>query len=218
MAKNIPERAEVPLKCKWNLTSLFRDDSEWEKNLITLSTMLPKAEEAKKAVLDESTAAFLKVLKTFERYLMLEERLAYYAQLRVTEDEGASAAKAMFARFMDLSSRGQAAWSWLNPAIQALGDDFFAGCLANPAFADYRVFLGKIRRFKPHVLGEAEERLLALQAESAQTAQEAFSVLTNVDLNFGTVNSADAVYLCLLYAHERQECAQTGIHAVLFEF
>ena len=44
---------------------------------------------------------------------------------------------------------------------------------------------------KPHVLGEKEERLLALQAESAGVAQDAFSVLTNVDVDFGAVDTPE---------------------------
>ncbi len=190
MAKSIPERSEILAEHKWNLASLFEDDAEWEKNFAVLSELVPEAEK-KKAGFVADADVLLDALKTYERYLVLEERLGYYAHLRVAEDEGNSVARGMFARFVGLSSQGQAAWSWLNPAIQALDDDFVDHCLACPTFADYRVFLKKLRRCKPHVLGEAEERLLALQAESAQTAQEAFSVLTNVDLDFGTVETPE---------------------------
>jgi len=191
MAKTIPERSEIPAGHKWNLSSLFEDDAAWEKNFTVLGGMLPEAEEKRKTDFRVDADALFATLKAYEQYLMLEERLGYYAHLRVTEDEGKSAPRGIFARFVGLSSQGQAAWSWLNPAIQTLEDAFVDKCLASPQFADYRVFLNKLRRFKPHVLGEAEERLLALQAESAQTAQEAFSVLTNVDLNFGNVETSE---------------------------
>ncbi|SLM19892.1 Oligoendopeptidase F homolog [uncultured spirochete] len=191
MTKTIPERSEISGEHKWNLSSLFKDDAEWERNFAILGAMLPEAEEKKKTDFSASADAFLDTLRAYEQYLILEERLGYYAQLRAAEDEGNSTARGLFARFVGVSSQGQAAWSWLSPTIQALGDDFVAGCLASQTFADYRVFLTKLRRFKPHVLSEAEERLLALQTESAQTAQEAFSVLTNVDLNFGTVETPE---------------------------
>ena len=59
-----------------------------------------------------------------------------------------------------------------------------------PEFADYKIFLEKILHFKPYVLSEKEERLLSLQMQSASTAETAFSVLTNVDMNktFGSIN------------------------------
>jgi oligoendopeptidase F len=41
------------------------------------------------------------------------------------------------------------------------------------------------------VLSEKEERLLAMQIESNQTASNAFSVLTDVDFDFGTIDTKD---------------------------
>ena len=191
MAHAIPARSEVPAAHTWNLSSLFKDDAAWEEGLAELGAMLQNAEAYKKTGIEHSAEAFLAALSAYEHYLILEERLGYYSHLRVAEDEGNSIARGMFARFVGISSQGQAAWSWLSPAIQALDEAFMQACLADPEFAAYRVFLEKLRRFKPHVLSEAEERLLALQAEPAQTAQETFSVLTNVDLNFGTVDTPE---------------------------
>ncbi len=191
MAKMIPERAEVPREHKWNLASLFVSDAAWEEGFAVLESMIPEAEAAKNRGFGKDRSTFIAVLGAYERYLMLEERLGYYAHLRVTENEGDSASRGMYARFVGLSTRGQASWSWLNPAIQSLEEDFVNACLADARCADYSVFLKKLRRFRPHVLGEAEERLLAMQSEVAQTAQETFSILTNVDLDFGTVETAE---------------------------
>jgi len=191
MAKMIPERADVPREHRWNLASLFASDAVWEESFAALESMIPEAEAAKKRGIGVDRSALISTLGAYERYLLLEERLGYYAHLRVTENEGDNAARGMYARFIGLSTRGQSSWSWLSPAIQELEEDFVSACLADPRCADYSVFLKKLRRFKPHVLGEAEERLLAMQSEAAQTAQETFSVLTNVDLDFGTVETSD---------------------------
>ncbi|HWP68374.1 MAG TPA: M3 family oligoendopeptidase, partial [Rectinemataceae bacterium] len=84
-----------------------------------------------------------------------------------------------------------AAWAWLSPAIQTLPDTFIAPCLKDPRFADYAVFLEKLIRFKPYILSEKEERILALQAETNQIPRETFGVLTNVDLDFGKVRTEE---------------------------
>ncbi len=190
MTKIIPERSDVPAEHRWNLASLFSTDSEWEKELVVFNTMIHDAEKGKIS-LGTDRQAFLKTLKDFEQYLILEERLGYYADLRVTENEGDSVARGMFERYVNLSTQGQAAWSWLSPAIQMLDDNFIDSCLKDSSFEDYRVFLSKLRRFKPHVLSDAEERLLALQSEPAQTPKDAFSVLTNVDFDFGTIETPE---------------------------
>jgi oligoendopeptidase F len=190
MTKIIPERSDVPAEHRWNLASLFSSDSEWEKELVVFNTMIHDAEKGKIS-LGTDRQAFLKTLKDFEQYLILEERLGYYADLRVTENEGDSVARGMFERYVNLSTQGQAAWSWLSPAIQMLDDNFIDSCLKDSSFEDYRVFLSKLRRFKPHVLSDAEERLLALQSEPAQTPKDAFSVLTNVDFDFGAIETPE---------------------------
>ena len=190
MTKIIPERSDVPAEHRWNLASLFSSDSEWEKELVVFNTMIHDAEKGKIS-LGTDRQAFLKTLKDFEQYLILEERLGYYADLRVTENEGDSVARGMFERYVNLSTQGQAAWSWLSPAIQMLDDNFIDSCLKDSSFEDYRVFLSKLRRFKLHVLSDAEERLLALQSEPAQTPKDAFSVLTNVDFDFGTIETPE---------------------------
>lgn len=191
MSVTIPTRDQVPPEHKWNLSRLFPSDAAWEQGLAELSAMISQAKQAQELGIGTTPESFRQVLASWEHYLMMEERVGYYAHLRVSEDEGNATARGMFARFMGIASQGQAAWSWINPAIQALDDTFIDTCLADPSFAPYAVTIRKLRRFKPHVLSEAEERLLALQMETAQTAQEAFSVLTNVDLSFGEVDTPE---------------------------
>ena len=85
------------------------------------------------------------------------------------------------------SAAAQTLWSYFDPEIQAIPDERMAAFLQHPALAEFQVWLRKLLRFKPHVLSEKEERLLALQIESNQTAANAFSVLTDVDFDFGTI-------------------------------
>jgi oligoendopeptidase F len=47
----------------------------------------------------------------------------------------------------------------------------------------------QILRWKPYILSEKEERVIALQSEANQVTGEVFSVLTNVDIDFGTLET-----------------------------
>ena len=47
--------------------------------------------------------------------------------------------------------------------------------------------LDKLRRYKPHVLSEPEERLLALGSSALAGHRETFGQLTNVDMRFGVI-------------------------------
>jgi oligoendopeptidase F len=192
MPKNheIPLRQDVPASDRWNLSKLFATEADWEAGLKTYEAGGRKI-AGFKGSLGASEASFLAALVFDGELSLLEERLYNWAELRQSEDEGNNESRGRLSRFMMAATAIQGEWAWLVPEIQALPDAFVAACLADPRFADYAVWLKKILRFKPHVLSEKEERLLALQMETSQTPQEAFSVLTNVDIDFGTVDTPE---------------------------
>src|SRR5205807_1743241 len=68
---------------------------------------------------------------------------------------------------------------------QAIDDNRFAQFLTEPALADWRIKLHKIRRMRPHVLSVPEERLLALGSVALSGYDDTFSQLTDVDMKFG---------------------------------
>jgi oligoendopeptidase F len=63
--------------------------------------------------------------------------------------------------------------------------------LAHPRIADYRIYLQRIIRYRPHILSDKEERIIALHAEGEGTPHDAFSVLTNVDFDFGVIDTPE---------------------------
>ena len=192
MNHTIPARSAVEAADAWNLSGLYPSAEAWEAGLAALSGLQPGV-EALKTRLANSSGDFLAVLSAYADYSRLDERLAYYADLRQTEDEGNSESRGRYARYVGVASAGQAAWAWLTPAIQALPQSFLEACIADEAFADYAVFLKKLLRFKPHILSEREEKILALQAETNHIAQETFGILTNVDLDFGKVRTTEGL-------------------------
>jgi oligoendopeptidase F len=186
----IPARKDVPGRDRWNLSRLFPSEQAWEEGLKRYESETPKI-AGFKGSLSAGPEPFLSALVFNRDFGILEERLFYYADLRQTEDEGDNDSRGRYSRLMMAATAAQGAWAWFVPEIQALPEAFVASAMADPRFADFVVFLKKLLRFKPHILGEKEERLLALQAEANQTAQETFSVLTNVDMDFGTVETPE---------------------------
>ncbi|MDR2471674.1 MAG: oligoendopeptidase F [Treponema sp.] len=188
--KTIPLRSEVLAEFKWDLSSLYPGDAAWEKDLADYAAA-PDRIAPFRGTLGGSAASLADYLDFSRNLGILEERLGYYSDLRQTEDEGSPAARTMTGKFAMAAARVQAASSWAAPEIQAIPDDRMAAFLTDPRLADYVVYLKKLLRYKPHILSDREERLLALHAEGEDTANQAFSVLTNVDLDFGTVETKD---------------------------
>jgi oligoendopeptidase F len=183
-------RKDVPVSDQWDLTKLYATEAAWESDLERYRGLGAKI-PSWKGTLGESAESLAVALTFLRDFGMLEDRLAAYAALRESEDQGLSASRDRTARFMRTQAEAQAAWSYLDPEIQAIPDERMAEFLRNPTLAEFATWLRKLLRFKPHVLGEKEERLLAMQIESNQIAANAFSVLTDVDFEFGTLDTPD---------------------------
>ncbi len=188
--KSIPERKDVKNEDKWDLSKLFESEEAWEAGLKEFEKKIPGIAGFKGSLGDsaESLKACLDYMNDAE---LLDERLGYYAHLRLNEDEGMGSSQERFARYMSAATKFAAESSWQTPEIQSIDSQTMQNFLSDESLSDYRIVLNKILRVKPHVLSESEERLLAMQAEPNQTASKTFSALTNVDMDFGSIKIND---------------------------
>ncbi|MDR3342473.1 MAG: oligoendopeptidase F [Treponema sp.] len=186
----IPSRSQAAPENTWDLSKLFPNDKAWNDGLAAYETMAARIPDFRGSLgtSAESLADYLDFSRDFG---LLEERLNYYRDLRQTEDEGDSAARTMSGRFMMAAAKAEAAASWAAPEIQAIPDADMAGFLRNPRLEEYQIYLKKLLRYKSHILSDKEERLLALHAEGEGVAGDAFSVLTNVDMDFGLIDTPE---------------------------
>lgn len=187
----VPERGEIPESDKWNLSSLYESDADWEADLKRFPAAAEQA-AAFKGRLGESAETLLSALRALEKAERMLETLYNYASLQHSADENDPAAADREGRADMAYTDFSAKISFLEPEIQSVPDGKIDEWLALPEFDDYRIYLRKLLRFKPHILSEREERLLSLQGQAARTPYKTYSVLANVDLNaeFGTVATA----------------------------
>jgi oligoendopeptidase F len=185
-------RAEIAANDKWDLSKLFADDGAWEAALGEFEKLCAKIASFK-GTLGRSAQALADYMDFSRDLGILEERLAYYADLRTCEDEGDSAARELALKFTMAGAKAAAAMSWAAPEIQSIANHTIEEYLKHPRLSDYRIYISRLLRWKPYILSEAEERLLAMESEAAGIAGDAFSVLTNVDLDFGTVQTPQGV-------------------------
>jgi len=197
----IPERASVAPENCWNLTSLFADDAAWNVALTDFATTAATRVNAWRDILrgDQGNPAHSAVtahdlaecLAAYAQEGERAERLGNYAFLQKSADESDSVHQDRLGRYMMAASSFEAETSWLVPAIQALPSSVLAPCLdpnsIHSSYSSIRIWLEKLLRLKPYILGDREERILALQMEARQGPKAAFSALTNVDIDFGTI-------------------------------
>jgi len=188
--EKIPLRSEVLKENTWDLSKLFKDDKSWDA---ALEEFLKKAEKipSYKGTLGASAQALAAWFAFVRDLSILEERLGYYAQLREAEDAADNAARTMTGKFTMAASKIQADSAWAAPEIMAIPDKDMEGFLADPLLDEFRICLKKLLRRKPHILSDKEERIIAVFSEAEGIPGGTFSLLTDVDLDFGLIETPE---------------------------
>ena len=184
--EHVATRADIPDADKWDLRHLFTDVSKWQEDFAWVQQTYPLLIEWK-GKLGESAknlAECLEFEKTIDQKI---ERLYHFASLQLAEDSANTEYLSRVGQIQNLLTKIGETSAFLVPEIQAIPDEKFEKFMVDFALKEWRIQLHKIRRLKPHVLSEPEERILALGAVALSGYDDAFSQLTDVDMKFGVL-------------------------------
>lgn len=200
--KKVPLRREVKVEDTWDLTPLFKSDSEWHKAYKRLERLVPRFEQFRGRL--GGSPRILRSCYDFEvAFDKLSERLASYAYLKASEDVGNSTYQGMVAQYTHLATRASEAASFIAPEIQAIPEKKIRRYLQDPVLRPFRFSLERLLRYRPHILSAPEERVLAMQGEVAGTAGRVFGQLNDADLKFGVVKDEKGRFIELTHASYR---------------
>lgn len=189
MSNKIPKRSEVPAGDKWDLSSIYKSNEQWEEELKKIPALTEKV-VAFKGKLSESSDTLLEALNALEKAELQLETVYHYASLQHEADEDDSEATDRDGRAMMAYTELQSQISFMDPEILSIPEETLRTWIEKPEYKDYKRYIEKLLHYNKYTLSEKEERILSLQMQPAQTPYNAFSVMENVDLNkqFGTVN------------------------------
>jgi oligoendopeptidase F len=186
--KAVPARSDVKQDDTWDLTKLFKSDDAWQRGYKKLERMIPRFETFRGKL--GRSAKTISTCFDFEvEFETLGERLGVYAFLRSTADVANSHCQGMVAQFTYLATQAGEVASFIAPELQAIPKKKMAAFMKKPILEPYRLELEKLLRYRPHILSEKEERVLAMQGEVAGSSSQIFSQLNDADLKFGFVKN-----------------------------
>ena len=190
-SKTIPTRADVAEEYKWNLESIFPQDSQWEDEFNQVS---PLVDELKtfQGRLGESADALLSAFKLRDDIGHRLERLYAYARMRKDEDNTNSRYQAFEDRARVLWARVEEGSAFFNPELLEVGQERVGEFLAgNADLKLYEHLLDDLFREKEHLLSASEEALLAGVSEVASGPSQIFDMLNDADLTFGEIEDEE---------------------------
>jgi oligoendopeptidase F len=185
--KLIPARKDIPADHKWDLSGLFESDKSWE-NLFSAIEKDLVSYDRYRGHLKDSPTIFKEAIEFHLGLTRKLERVYTYAHLKSDEDKSDQHYLGLHQSALNLSTRASEAASFMTPEIQAIADDVINRYLADDSLIEFKFYLEKILRFKPHTRSESEEHLLAMTREIANGPSQVFGQLDNVDLDFGSIS------------------------------
>jgi oligoendopeptidase F len=187
---SVPERSEIDPEEKWDLTSIYTSDDDWEA---AYEAAVGSVEELAAHEGDfEDGQQLLSALELRDSVMREVDKVSTYASLRQSEDTREETYQAYAARAQTLSSDASSAASFLDPGILGLGRDRVEEMVANTdGLERYEHYLDDVLRTAEHTRSEEVETLLAELGEVTHGTGEVYSMLTNADMEFPTVEDPD---------------------------
>ena len=150
---NITERKDVPASDKWDLTSLFKTDEDWEKALASIEPMAAELVQYKNK-LGESKETLLEALTKYAKLWQTAEIVENYASLQHNADEGDQEAVNKEGRAQMAVVKASSELSFFDSEITAMDDEKLNAWIEAPEFKDYKIYIQKLLHLKPYILSE----------------------------------------------------------------
>ena len=219
----VPERSEIAEQHKWALGSIFESDEAWAEHFETISGRIEEL-AAYEGRVTESPETLLELLELREELMREVAQLSVYANLRSSEDTRNQEYQALSGKAEALSSEASSATSYIEPEIQELTEDDIERFIdEEPALAEYEQFFDDVLRGKPHTRSTEVEELLAELGEVTSSPSEIYSMLSNADMEFPTVEDPDGEEIEIsqanfttLQKHENRAFRQR-VHAAYYD-
>jgi oligoendopeptidase F len=185
--EKLKNRSEIPEQYKWNLESLYGEDSDWEKDFTTAEALSEKFPEFS-GVLGRDAASFLEALEEKDRLWLIAERLFVYARMRKDENNRDSHYQAMVDRVQSLLARISARLSFFVPEILEIPEEtIWKFADEKEGLKKYTYYLKVLLREKAHILSKPEESIIAQLSEVTGASNDIFSMINNADMKFGSL-------------------------------
>ena len=188
---SVPERSDVDDAYKWELRSIYATDEDWEAAYEAVESRLGELQSYEgQAAADGET--LLDVLTLRDELARTVEQVTAYARMRSDEDTRDQAYQGMKARAQSLSTAASSAASFIEPEIQSCTRAEIESMITSTdGLGTYEHYLKDTLRMKEHTRSAEVESLLSELGEVLSAPGETFSMLTNADLDFPTVERPD---------------------------
>lgn len=184
MAKEEKLRCEIEDEYKWDLTKIYKDEKEWQKDFDDVKEKILKVLEYKDSFLSNGKKLY-EYLKYDEEVSRKLEKIYYYAHLNYDADTLDEKYKVMTNKVSDLFTKYNELSSFVVPEILKLDEEKLNTFYKDEEkLEDYRFSIENIYRFKNHTLDEEKEKMLSNLSKCLSNPEETYEALTDSDFEY----------------------------------
>ena len=184
MPKALPPRSRIEKKYRWNAEQLFASPKAWETELAAVLGAIPDV-QALKGSLGSGAGRLADALDRVERLAARMQRALVYAGFSYNVDTTDQAAAGMHDRAQGALGRVNAAVSFVEPELIAIGSaTLMSWAGSEPRLAVYRHWFENLFRRQRHVRSQEAEELLGMLADPFSGPTTISSMLANADFRF----------------------------------
>ncbi|WP_278414596.1 oligoendopeptidase F [Lactobacillus taiwanensis] len=209
---SLPTRNEVSDDLKWDLSRVFENDQEWEKEYQQVTNEIKNISKYKQTLTKSGKDLYegITTILAIERRL---EKVYVYATMSSDVDTKNNHYLGFIAKVQSLANQMAAATSFVDPEILSIPEKTLAKFIQDePRLENYRHRLEQITQKRPHTLPANEEKIIAAAGDAMGTSANTFNVLTNSDMEFGYVQDengdmiqlSDGLYSLLIQSQDRE--------------
>ena len=181
----LKNREDIPQKDKWCLEHIFPNKEAWQAELDELIADTPSMEQYRGKLDNYETVK--EMLYEEDRLSHMAERLFVYARMNRDTDNANAEYNDMVGKAMNAIIRLEELTSYIMPELSKIDSATLEAWAQKEEMYPFDFSLREISRNKPHVLSDAEERILALAGEVGNSYDDIFTMLCDVDMTFAPV-------------------------------
>lgn len=184
MAKEEKLRCEIEDKYKWDLTKIYKDEKEWQKDFNEVKEEILKVTSYRNSFLSNGKKLY-EYLKYDEEVSRKLEKIYYYAHLNYDANTLDEKYKVMKNKVSDLFTKYNELSSFVVPEILKLDEKKLSSFYKDEErLEDYRFSIENIYRFKNHTLDEEKEKMLSNLSKCLSNPEETYEALTDSDFEY----------------------------------
>jgi len=178
------KREDIAEEYRWQLEDIYKNQDEWEKDFNRVKELIEQIGPYQGRV-GESAETLKQVLEILNEMQRKGDNLYVYSRMRRDEDNSNAEYQTLFDRAEGLSVQSSSAVAFVVPELLAMSREQVKEYeKAEPELAVYAHYFDELFRQKEHILGEKEERLLAMSADLSSASNNIFTMLNNADIKF----------------------------------